>query len=191
MMLKKLLAATTALILVLALAACAKEQPETPTTAPTTAPTTEPTTQPTTEPTAPDASKETWEVHNLQGLQYRLPEDFTLEEKDNSASFHRDHIHGAVEYGTQQDILGTTVANSMEAAEYLKQKLAPGNNDTVIGSSTGVGFYLTIPTGDKTQAIAVYISGENCWKVTAESPNAIDRDYLVRLVGRCAIVPGE
>lgn len=187
-MLKKLLTVTLALTLLLALATgCGKEKPADPTTQPTT----EPTTDPTTEPTAPDASQETWEVHNLQGLQFRLADDFTTEEGENKVTFHRDHIQGTVEYGTQKDILGTTVANSMEAALYLKETLASGNDQTVVGSSTGIGYYLAIPTADKTQAFAIYISGENCWKVTAESPNAIDRDYLIRLVGRCAIIPAE
>lgn len=188
---KKLLAATAALSLLLALAAgCGKQNSPAPTTVPTAAPT-EPATTPTepaTQPTAPDASQETMKVYNHKGLQYRLAEDFTVEETDESVKFHRDHIQGTIQFGTQQQILGTTVASSLEAAQYLKGKLAPDNENTVIGSSTGVCYYLAIPGTDKTQALGVYISGDNCWKLTAESPNAIDQDYLIRIVGRCAMV---
>ena len=200
---KKILSATVAVSMIGCLAAgCAKEAAD-PTTAPsqsaatvpsqTTAPTdpketTAPTDpQETTSPTTPGNTDETLVEHPHFGLVIKLGESYTTEVSPDDPElflFEKGQIHGSVEYGTMEELVGKNVSSSKEAADHLLSQMTDVK-DAWIGSSTGVCFYLVTPAGDGVRVQGVYLKGEKCWKVTAESSDKADQDVLIYMVARC------
>lgn len=206
---KKILSATVAVSLIGCLAAgCAKEEAD-PSTAPsqttasvdptqTTAPidpeeTTAPADpQQTTSPTTPGSIEETMVEHSHLGLTIKLGESYTTkvaEDDPNTMIFQNGDIQGTVEHGTVEELVGKKVASSQEAANHLLSQM-PDVKDAWIGSSTGVCFYLVTPVEDGVRVQGVYLKGDQCWKVTAESSDPADQDVLIYMVARCNYAAG-
>ena len=174
---KKILSAGVAISLLacLTVGCAAEEEPDTTTR------TTE-----TTAPTSPDHPDEAQVEYTHFGLRFKLGESFTTEVSETNSQllqFQSGDIQGSVEFGPMETVLGRTVATSQEAANHLLSQM-PDVKDAWIGSSTGVCFYLVVPGADTLQVYGVYVYGDMCWKVMAESPDTADQDLLIRIVGR-------
>ena len=186
---KKILSAGVAISLLACLTVgCAAEDDADPTTQTpqTTAPVETTASTETTAPTSPDHTDEAQVEHSHYGLRFKLGESFTTEVSEANSQllqFHSGDIKGSVEYGSMETVLGRTVSTSQEAANHLLSQM-PDAKDAWIGSSTGVCFYLVVPGTETLQVYGVYVYGDMCWKVMAESPDSADKDLLIRIVGR-------
>lgn len=179
---KRMLTLGLAAILALGLIGCGKQ--ETPSPAEQTQQTTQ-TTESTeaTEPVIPEKEID----HLYNGLYIPLTESVSATEQDGALVFESDVLSGSVVFQKLDELPKDTGRTSEAYAQQLLSQTQKENSDAWMGTSTGVSYYVVIPSAEKIEVRGLYVFGDVCWEVRAESADPELRQQLVRIVGRCYI----
>lgn len=178
-----------AMILAASLFGCAEKKDSTPTEQP----------QQTTQATEPSTSgsvsgsmpSETEISHFHNGLYITLAESISVTTQEKQLSFESDTVQGGVTF-QKLDMLPQGTAQTSEGyARQLLELSQQENSEAWMGTSTGVGYYVVIPSAEKTEVRGLYVWGDLCWEVWAESSDPELTQQLVRIVGRCYIMEGK
>lgn len=175
----RMLAFGLAMVLAVGLPGCGKEEEASQTEQ------TQQTTQ-ATEPSNPEISEKEID-HLLNGLYISLAESISVTTQDDQLAFENDEIQGGVTFKTLSSLPEDTARTSEGYAQQLLSHTKDENSEAWMGTSTGVGYYVVIPSAEKTEVRGLYVWDNVCWEVWAESTDPELQDQLIRIVGRCYI----